>query len=103
MQTLIADPDFREFLEAMEYFALRDTRHGPVGLTTMVYTVGIAVDLGLMSYRHRYCYATLLEATGALQDWEAKGYAGEPAGYIVRKGRGGDKRRPQPGVIINED
>lgn len=78
-------------LKNVGYFALRqDPATGAIhGLSMFIYTVGLCCNLTPTGYSHRYCYPSLSEAAGAFDDWERNGFAGEPAGYIKRKGDAG--------------
>jgi len=55
------------------------------GLAPMLYTVGLFVGLDDVGYSHRYCYHNVSEAAGALMDWKAINFKGEPIGFIKRK------------------
>ena len=49
-----------------------------------IYTVAISV-LILECRVTRFCFRNYGEALSALNDWEAKGFAGKPEGYIKQK------------------
>ena len=55
-----------------------------VGMTPLLYTVGIVVGLDESGYKHRFCYEHAFDALAALTAWIEEG--GEaPKGYIKRK------------------
>jgi hypothetical protein len=94
MKADLADPEFKAWLESEGYYALRNSPLGIVGLHNFIATIGICVGIGKWNYRYRFCYQTLLEAVSALNDWDYQKFEGEPAGFLVRKGEGGDRRGP---------
>lgn len=55
------------------------------GVMPMAFTWGLFVGLDRWGYECRYCYHTLGEAVGALNDWNG---IGDPADYIKKKGLG---------------
>jgi hypothetical protein len=65
-----------------------------VALHKLMFTHAIVVGITEVGYSHRYCYPDLLQAKGALEDWRKSNFAGEPGGFIVRKGTGGDMPGP---------
>lgn len=73
-------------LESHGYHSLRETPIGVVGLYPFIFTHAIVCEITEHSYEYRFCYGSLLEAECALEDWAKKNYAGEPEGFIKRKG-----------------
>lgn len=74
-------------LERQGYFELREClRTGKLyGLYRFAFTIGLCCDLQEHHYEYRYCYHGLDDAIPALRDWQARGFQGEPVGYIKRK------------------
>lgn len=52
------------------------------GLHPFIYTWAILVGMSLVGYERRYCYGSLVEAHGALNEWDGVGH---PAGFITMK------------------
>lgn len=57
------------------------------GIQRMIFTWGMFVGLKHYTYDFRYCFRTLVEAEGALRDFDL---STDPEGFIVRKGLGDD-------------
>lgn len=81
----MSNQGLHEFLADQNYTHL--TEHDGIlyGLYRFIFTTGLIVGLERDGYSHRYCYDTTLEAIGALHDWKANGFQGEPEGFIKRK------------------
>ncbi len=48
------------------------------GLMSLMYTWAIIADITWFGYENRWCYSTLTDAQGALDDWNGEG---EPQGW----------------------
>jgi hypothetical protein len=79
--------ELKQELELQEYFNIcQCVRTGNVyALHRFIFTIGLMCNVSANGYTHRYCYGSLPEAVPALRDWQAKGFDGEPSGYIKRK------------------
>lgn len=58
---------------------------GFVAIVPYIYTWAIQCHNTKQGYAYRYCYPSLRTAMDAAQDWEERGWQGEPKGYIARK------------------
>ena len=63
-----------------------------LGVTPMLFTAALCVDLTSAGYAWRYCYASMGEAVAALEAWDGQGDA--PGNWIKRKGKGEDVLGP---------
>jgi hypothetical protein len=76
-----------------EIFEFREVPgRGLCGLSRMLYTVGLIVDLQELNYKGRYCFPDLRSARDGLQEWKGKG--DPPGPWIKHKGEGGEYGNP---------
>lgn len=83
----------REQLDQMGYTDLRNVAGMRCGLIQMVFTWGLAVDIGVSGYERRYCYERHADAFDALAAWDGKGHPSGP--WIKCKGAGIDLLNPE--------
>lgn len=59
---------------------------GWCGLSPMLFTVGLVVDIGPTRYSHRFCYPDYSSAAKALREWD--GHADPPGPWVKEKPAG---------------
>lgn len=84
----VVDEVFKHKMIEAGYISVQKIQHGDlkgtwVGLYRFMFTWGLIVGLSAHGYGYRYCYDSLTDAQGALNDM-VKGE--RPTGYIKRKG-----------------
>ena len=62
--------------------------------------LSIVADVHEGGYEDRWCYDEFAEAAGALEDWRAQGFAGEPEGWH-RHPQTGRRRAEDGSVYLN--
>ena len=78
------EPEHEEFFNEMGYKCVCKIHGKTVGMTQMLFTVGLVVGLDEHGYEYRYCYENASEAFAGLLNWILEG-DDEPANYIKRK------------------
>ena len=87
------DLDLIKKLQDNDYFLIIQVPgRGYCGLTRMMYTTGLCVNLKSHGYYGRYCYETFFEAAKALVNWDG---TGDPDDNWI-KYKGGDGERANP-------
>ena len=75
-----AEHGINPFLEVRPF--LGDTL---VVLERFIFTVGISIYIDENFRLTRFCYPNLVDALGALNDWQENKFDGKPQGYIKQK------------------
>jgi hypothetical protein len=64
-----------------------------LAIQPLMYTAGLMVEVGRLSYAYRYCYPNLVHALIAMETWDG---TGDPPGpWVKQKGRGVERLNPR--------